>query len=355
MIATDVMLSLMRVVNIDSVARIMQFDLNETTLLKYNNYTCPAVYVICIDRKCLYVGRTPQEGIFEHFDYLRQIFSGEVRTPVERPKDFADVAGDSNIHADRELDRISSVDEEREHQRFSETTIVSILIDDDAIRQLLEQALIKCLSPALNEDSCSSLSHQTLLNATEIPIATEADIVALLSHDGLLIRHIAKPNAEIKLTAVRQNGLAIQYIGQPGKDVQIEAVRQNSAAIRKIPVPVEEAQLISVTNDAFEFILLARRGIVPTSRLQSVAHHGVIKYILNSFRDKSLFDINMLVHSLRAVHIVWPELDIIERSVKFDLNTMWDRCENARPLIDTNDAGIETISEEAELNDELIE
>lgn len=185
---------------------------------------------------------------------------------------------------------------------------------DDVIRWLLKRIKAAGTVPFDAKVSIEALVHfgikwpelRSMLKSLGSEQVTEGDEetrIAYVSKDGHRIRGIKDPSEAVKIAAMNQNGYALQHIKDQSTAVQMAAISNDPNSIEFI-----KKMDPSVSNDpeAKKTIMLALLRFIKEGSDADI-----------STPDEGIKNVGMgFINVLRRSGCRWPELDIIENSLR---------------------------------------
>lgn len=130
---------------------------------------------------------------------------------------------------------------------------------------------------------------------------------------------------EERLKAVSHNGHIIRFIENPSEAVQLAAMRQNGYALQHIEDQSPAVQMTAISNDpnAIEFIRSMDPSLLKDPHAKKTIIMALLKFIKEgsdadvSTPDESVKNVGMrFVDMLRRIGCKWPEIDVIEKSLR---------------------------------------
>ena len=136
---------------------------------------------------------------------------------------------------------------------------------------------------------------------TRSKLNTEDEQLKAVSHNGHIIRFITNPSKDVQLAAMKQNGYALQHIKDQSSIIQMAAISSDPSAIEFID-RIDPALLR----------YLSAKEIIITALLKFIKEATDDVHPVDSVKNVSMRFIGLL----RQAGCKWPELDIIEKSVR---------------------------------------
>jgi Nucleotidyltransferase domain len=158
--------------------------------------------------------------------------------------------------------------------------------DIHAIEPLIDNGM----SPGPKVQAAALQKSPYLIRAIRNP-SPDQQLYAV-QHDANLIAHIKGPTPEAQLAAVEHNWQLIKNIKRPAAAAQIAAVRQNPAALAYI------------------------KPVSPELWADLEFKTKILKHMLQSIRDDRIKGVVYWDKVLRMLKCPWPELAVIERSLR---------------------------------------
>jgi len=158
--------------------------------------------------------------------------------------------------------------------------------------------------------------------------------LALRSGDSQAITYRpigAKPNPKLERLSVELYPSSIGLIRDPSPELQKLAVNKNFESIYNISSPTEEIQLLGIKKDPWYFSRLVTNGSIyniPEEVVKAAKDsfnrkkRSIIRGLLADLKSSDKSEYNLVlknINTIRLTGIEWPELTVIENSIKHEL------------------------------------
>ena len=141
--------------------------------------------------------------------------------------------------------------------------------------------------------------------------------LAAVQQRGHAIYYINNPSPAVQLAAVQQDGTAIQYVKNPTPEMQMAAVQQNGLALCFIKNSSAALQIAALHQNPLAIRCFTARSVVHTEVWQDPQiKYNLMKAVLTEVRASSALTLLETYRKLRSLKCPWPELQIIDRSLK---------------------------------------
>jgi len=143
---------------------------------------------------------------------------------------------------------------------------------------------------------------------------TEAVQLAVVKQYPRYVEYIKNPTEEVQLYLVHRNVEYFHHIKKPTEAVNLYVVSMSPRWIRFMKDPSEEVQMTAIDADSTSVCYISNlsKNIVEKRK------HEILKRILINLSDNHMSIVLAMIKKLNEININWPELEIIENSLRSD-------------------------------------
>ena len=202
--------------------------------------------------------------------------------------------------------------------------------------------VLRGITPSRNVIMAAARSNGHAIEFLDFDLLDEEILLAAVRSRPYVIARIDAPSSSLQLEAVCADPTLIRFIDDPTEETQLAAISQDAALYFEIRAPCEEAVIayIKATPYIIEslpplsievnirilmeepsaIVPLVLKGLIDQPIGSKELREPIVRALLTELKEDGSNDtLLIVVERLKEIGYDWPELDIMEKSLRADL------------------------------------